>query len=150
MNEYIERLFQNSPEQCPVSLLIIDIDDFKMVNDTYGHDFGDKVIQEIAGIIKACVGTQNIVARWGGEEYLVLFTSCYDATQLQQTAEEILTKVSEQVIGYQNTAISVTVTCGGVIREDAESFSQLFIKADEALYKGKREGKNRYIYADST
>jgi diguanylate cyclase (GGDEF)-like protein len=150
MNEYVERLLQQKSDRCSISLLVIDIDDFKIINDTYGHDFGDKVIQEVAKTIKAYIGSQDIVARWGGEEYLVLLTSHYDAQRLEETAETILEKISKQIISYQNVSISVTVTCGGVIRKHTESFSQLFIKADEALYQGKHEGKNRYIYADST
>jgi diguanylate cyclase (GGDEF)-like protein len=149
MNEYIDRLLQKKSDHDSIALLVVDIDDFKIVNDTYGHDFGDKVIQEVAKILKESIDSHSIVSRWGGEEYLVLFTS-YDAERLHKTAKQIVETISKQIIRHEDTAISVTVTCGGICRENSESFSQLFIKADEALYKGKREGKNRYVYASST
>jgi len=148
-NEYIERLMQKKSEHDPISLLIIDIDDFKSINDNYGHDFGDKVIQEVAKSLKSCVGTHNIVARWGGEEFVILFTS-YDAKALEESAQKIVETIPKNKITSGEISVSVTVTCGGVTRQDEETFSQLFIKADEALYRGKHSGKNCYVYAIST
>ena len=149
MNEYMDRLLQRDSKDTTLSLLVIDIDDFKQINDTYGHDFGDRVIQEVSQILKACVGTHTVVSRWGGEEFIILFTSYNKEETLESIAKKIIKKVAAHHMTIQDNEISVTLTCGGVTREAQESFSQLFIKADEALYHGKRSGKNCYVSADT-
>lgn len=137
-----------SPVARPLSALMVDIDFFKVVNDTHGHDAGDKVLAEVAGIINDATRSQDIVARWGGEEFVVLLP----ATPRQQAsivAERIRSNVERASIATPVEPVSVTVSLGiaqlGDTSDDAsaDSVRALLARADSALYQAKHSGRNR-------
>ncbi len=118
-------------------LLIIDIDNFKSVNDRYGHIVGDHVIEQVASSIQTLLRPDDVAVRWGGDEFIV-FLPDVDERALGGIGRTVVQRVREKVD-------ETTVTCGGALLRSEESFSDLFVRADEALYRAKTEGRNRCI-----
>lgn len=140
--EYLDDLLTHSSEQCfSVQIAIIDIDNFKKVNDTYGHQTGDLILKRVANKIRRTVTLDDFVARYGGEEFAIIFIdkSMEESFALaNRVREEIAQEVHEELHGR-----SVTVSIG--MHEFAEGVTRdkLFEGADRALYLAKRTGKNR-------
>ncbi|WP_276326040.1 GGDEF domain-containing protein [Vibrio scophthalmi] len=124
------------------SMLIIDIDFFKIINDTHGHKKGDEVISEVTRRIASQIRSTDAAVRWGGEEFLVLFKDMTD-DMLYDKAELIREHVADSAI----SGIDVTISVGGVTLRDSE-FSEAYKRADHALYQSKRDGRNRVTIYD--
>jgi diguanylate cyclase (GGDEF)-like protein len=123
-------------------VLLVDIDHFKDVNDTHGHQVGDEVLRSTANVIRAMIRTEDAMARWGGEEFLIALpgVSLDGATAV---AKRMRTNVAtSQVEVADDETVSVTVTVG-VAAWDGESVDDLVKRADAALYAGKAAGRNR-------
>ncbi|OLQ90302.1 diguanylate cyclase [Vibrio panuliri] len=119
------------------SMLIIDIDFFKSINDTLGHQKGDDVIAEVTKRIASQVRGSDIAVRWGGEEFLLLFTDM-EANVLSDKAEAIRDHVAKKPIA----GLNVTISIGGVHLAEG-SFADAYRMADDALYKSKQNGRNQ-------
>ncbi len=127
--------------ETPFCIIICDIDDFKAINDTYGHSCGDYVLQRIAETIKEHTRHNDCICRWGGEEILILLTSCeYDMAL--RVAEKLRVKMENLVMNYNSEEIRFTMTFGIAEYSKELSFDELVDRADEKLYEGKRAGKN--------
>ncbi len=125
-------------------LLLMDIDDFKKVNDTYGHDCGDEVLKFVAGIISNGVRKDDNVFRWGGEEILVLLNT--GEGKAVSIAEKIRREVEGFVLNYRDEVkISVTLTIGLATYGSGKSIQEMMDEADAKLYYGKRHGKNQVV-----
>ncbi|MDX8397510.1 MAG: sensor domain-containing diguanylate cyclase [Mariprofundaceae bacterium] len=125
----------------PLSLMIIDADHFKRVNDTFGHLEGDRVLKELALLIRAELRVTDMVCRWGGEEFVVLTHNC-DLNSALILAEKIRLSVEKAVlIEYENHS-SVTVSVGIAEMIDGDSEDSLLNRADDAMYIAKKEGRN--------
>ena len=125
----------------PFSLILLDIDDFKLVNDTYGHDLGDYVLQEIAKVLQDHVRITDEVGRWGGEEFIVICSNS-DENSSFIVAEHIrkaIEKFSFTTVGKQTVSLGVSEF------KDIDTVSSLFEKVDKNLYKAKEDGKNKTI-----
>ena len=123
---------------------ILDIDNFKNINDTYGHDIGDIVLKNIAKIAKESIRNQDYIARWGGEEFLLLFpNSAYEDALIIN--ERIRMKIESNKIDIEREVISVTVTIGVCEYNKEEGQAICFKHADKALYYGKQNGKNQVV-----
>lgn len=134
------------------SLIMFDIDFFKMFNDTYGHEAGNEVLQRIAQVISKSVRNVDIVSRYGGEEFSILLphASSYDAQVVAERIREAITKEKFSFVRPGNVAEKVTnqVTISGGIASyptDANTETELIINADRALYKAKATGRNKVI-----
>lgn len=128
------------------TVAIADIDNFKDLNDTYGHDCGDKVLKNIAEEIRNAVRDSDYVCRWGGEEILILFCgSGQDASG--RVLERIRKNIEENGGVYQGFRIDVTMTFGVSSSEKYNSVKDIILKADENLYHGKKSGKNCIVYS---
>lgn len=145
----------NRSEKSTVSIMVIDIDDFKQVNDLYGHPFGDKVIRKIAEIGTEIMRTEDVIGRVGGEEFLCVLPRI-DAIQSLHIAQRFVNKVNsyEFLVGdkHDNTQrVTVTVSIGiATTSESVHTSSELYVQADKALYHAKYCGKNRAMqYQDS-
>ncbi len=125
-----------------VSLALLDIDDFKAINDNYGHDCGDAVLRELGKLINDSVRSQDTAIRWGGEEFLILFPDLEEAG-MKDAAERIRCSVANYEFECGGTRIPVTVTAGVARCSPDCTFEEALKQADEALYLGKRSGKNR-------
>ncbi|MCK4796958.1 MAG: GGDEF domain-containing protein, partial [Spirochaetes bacterium] len=119
-----------------------DIDDFKKFNDTYGHDCGDFILVSIANTIKSILREQDNVARWGGEEFLLLLPDS-NMEGAKITSEKIREKIASTPYYYNDIKLEVTMTFGvSVFDNDSIDIDYYIAKADKALYKGKKSGKN--------
>jgi len=125
----------------PLSLMLIDIDHFKSVNDTYGHDVGDAVLIELTKILNENIRKIDIFARWGGEEFLILSPET-DTQNIQILAEKLRLVVensSFDTVGKITISIGISELCNNDLFED------LFKRADNALYKAKEKGRNQLV-----
>ena len=127
----------------PLALLVVDIDHFKRVNDTYGHDIGDVVIRGLGDVLRRQKRTTDVVARFGGEEFVVLCEQT-DEKGAFLLAERIRDELGKTIFRTPNGALSVTCSIGvATFPEAGRDWSALFKAADEALYVSKRSGRNR-------
>lgn len=127
------------------AVLMMDIDNFKNVNDTYGHLFGDEVITAVADVIKKVIGKNGVAGRVGGDEFMVILNNAEDELELRNYLRGIKTNVSalfSEKLGDNKITCSMGVSRSGV---DSDNFRELYQIADKALYLAKEKGKNRYV-----
>lgn len=127
----------------PYCVILGDIDDFKHVNDTYGHNAGDEVLKMVSTVVKSNVGDNGVACRWGGEEILMLIKG--DTAAGLKTNEKILRDIRENTVEFGNYHIHVTMTFGLCDYSDAMNIEKLISLADKRLYIGKKNGKNRIV-----
>jgi len=144
--EYAEREVERSKRyNHQFSIILLDIDDFKGINDTYGHTIGDIVLKQLSEIIKNEVRDIDRVGRYGGEEFIIILpeTKIENAKKL---AERIRTKILEKEFKISDYRISVTISAGvSGFRTHGETFEEILQAADLALYQAKRRGKNQVV-----
>jgi len=129
----------------PVSILLIDIDDFKNVNDTYGHFVGDFVLKNLAKILKESLREVDIVGRWGGEEFLTILPNTY-LEEAVSIADRIKIEVSNHVFEVNGLKIRTTLSVGvSTFGIHGSSLDEILQAADISLYKAKRSGKNAVV-----
>lgn len=124
------------------SILMADLDHFKQVNDTHGHDVGDEVLREVARRMRALLRTEDRPVRWGGEEFLVLLTNT-DAEQAGVVAEKIRRAIAEAPIECNGASIDITISLGVAEYRGEHDPLEIIRRADRALYQAKDEGRNR-------
>jgi len=129
----------------PLALVLFDIDHFKRVNDTHGHLAGDAVLREIAARVRATIRADEVLARWGGEEFAVLLPES-DAAQAAEFAERLRRLVADAPVSAGDRTIPVTISLGvGVTQGEAITADDLVRRADEKLYAAKDAGRNRVM-----
>lgn len=121
-------------------LIIIDIDYFKKINDTYGHQMGDYVLTEVSHRIMATINKSDIGIRWGGEEFVILVDDIVNITRLHLKLNTLLHAISDQKI----CDIDVTISIGSFLSSSNIILSEAFKYADDALYQSKKTGRNKY------
>lgn len=125
------------------ALLIIDIDSFKNINDTYGHDFGDRVLTAVAQRMKSFFRCGDVLGRVGGDEFMVLMTEVADEQAVEKKTRELCTAISGiKIPNHKHKPITVSV--GISFFCDSRPFETMFSQADTALYSAKSQGKNQY------
>lgn len=127
----------------PFSLIMADLDDFKKVNDTYGHDCGDGVLITISDIITRNLREEDSVCRWGGEEILILMNANTEVSG--KVAERIRKEVEETRIHYKENEVQVTITLGVAAYQEGMDIPAMIENADQKLYQGKNNGKNQVV-----
>lgn len=139
-----QKVFDESLEK-NMWLIVIDIDDFKIINDTYGHLEGNYVLKSVAGVLKSFIRSSDRVCRMGGDEFLVL---CKEVTS-SETIGFLLDRIKETIekVG-ESKGYHVSVSMGAASVGNRESFDIAFKHADHALYEAKRHGKNRWKIAE--
>lgn len=143
LEEKILKIMKENGDSSGV-LLFLDLDDFKQINDSKGHAFGDKVLRTVAEKIKSCVRSTDVVGRIGGDEFIVFLNGIGGKDAALKKAEEIEQKIQDGFHGYP-----VTVSIGiAQFPEDGAEFDVLIKRADQALYYSKNKGKNRYTFYD--
>ena len=128
----------------PFAVVILDLDRFKKVNDTYGHLCGDKVLQHISDIIRNTIDTTATAYRWGGEEFLLIFDNTDDIVKIKKTVSDISKYIANKTIVCDTTAFVGTTVTAGIAYDTLRksNFDTLLAEADKALYNGKRNGRN--------
>lgn len=143
MEKLTEELNRFDREPQPFSLLLLDIDHFKKVNDTYGHPVGDEALRTVAGIVRKSVRAIDHVARYGGEEFAVGLVGA-DEKGAEQMAERIRKTVEKTPVTAEKSAFFCTLSIGAAtLRPEGERKEGIIARADAALYHAKRSGRNR-------
>jgi diguanylate cyclase (GGDEF)-like protein/PAS domain S-box-containing protein len=129
----------------PLAFLLLDIDDFKLINDTYGHPVGDRVLQQIAETGRGALRRGDVFGRIGGEEFAAVFPGCAPDMAMQ-VAERLQREIQRLSFSHEHQTFGITVSQGltNLTAEDA-NIESLFARADAAMYEAKRQGKNRII-----
>lgn len=125
-----------------IALLVVDADRFKSINDEYGHDIGDKVLAHIAGVIRDSCRAEELPARWGGEEFVVLLPDC-EREGARAAGERIRSAIEAARLDLHDAQIAVTVSVGAAAMHENVNFDTLFRAADQQLLHAKRDGRNR-------
>jgi diguanylate cyclase (GGDEF)-like protein len=128
--------------QTPLSVMVLDVDFFKQVNDNYGHEAGDQVLKIISTQMEELTRNSDTVSRWGGDEFVVILphTILKDACLL---AERIRDAILHNPLIYQEEQVNFTVSIGvAVMNDDLSNGDELIVKADLCLFKGKEAGRN--------
>lgn len=137
-----EELQRSKKYSFEFAFIMVDIDDFKKCNDTYGHMVGDVVIKDIARIIKESVREIDIVGRYGGEEFVIALPET-GINSARQVAERLRKKVEDRVFKAYDEKLKLTISVGlAIYPADASELNDIIDKADQALYKAKNSGKN--------
>jgi diguanylate cyclase (GGDEF)-like protein len=132
-----------------LTILLLDIDHFKKINDTYGHQVGDAVLQSVGHALKTNVRAGDIVCRYGGEEFILVFPGM-QAEDGRARAEKLRKMIESQTISAKNQLIAVTISIGGsVYPQDGKSNDELISMADLALYRAKQNGRNRVEFVEA-
>lgn len=136
--------------QTPIGIMMLDIDHFKAINDTYGHIAGDEVLRVIARLIVESAREYDVVSRVGGEEFLVVCDEC-DSHALSIIAERIRSSVEATKIPYETSFIFATISVGAYVHIPTSNTIEPLLKmADDALYEAKASGRNRVVMKEST
>ena len=142
----IEERLQGLEEGNRGALLLIDIDKFKNINDTYGHMAGDQVLCEVAAVLRECFREEDIVGRPGGDEFVVFVKNIQDIKLFNRLISRLLQQLD---LYYQSKKdqINIQASIGIALAPiDGRDMNTLYLKADKALYQAKEGGKNRYKY----
>ncbi len=134
-------------KQLSMVLMMIDVDNFKFLNDEFGYVAGDKVLYFIAQTIKAMLRTSDKVYRYGGEEFAVVLNRC-DVTQSQAIGDKIRTKIEESNLLYSGKSVHVTISVGVTIHQQGDTLESLIERSDRALYCAKKSNKNCTVLFD--
>lgn len=145
MNEQIEQVkIRYARHKTPFTFIITDIDHFKRINDTFGHDAGDYILREIAKGLKESLRKQDIIARWGGEEFLILLPET-DLRGGITLAEKFRSRVEKELFRHKQHDIRMTMSFGVSAYEETGDIDTCIKRADECLYKAKNTGRNKVI-----
>ena len=139
LSEYLEEFRRIAK---PIGLMILDLDHFKQINDTHGHDVGDEVLREVSRNLKDLTRYHDVVARLGGEEFAVVAPNM-NQDALIKLAERIRKAISAQAVTTGNVRLKVTTSVGLAVWNGKESADDFYRRADKMLYQAKRQGRNR-------
>lgn len=143
--DYVEKQINMYHNQ-PFGIVMIDFDDFKSVNDMYGHQYGDEVLISTARIVKEGIDEKDVFARYGGEEFIIYISDMSDKNEVFKKIDNIREKVEKNFIKYRSIKNNITASFGvSFYPESGNTLESIIRKADHALYAAKRYGKNKVI-----
>jgi len=128
----------------PMGLLLLDVDHFKQINDCFGHQAGDRVLQALVAEMKRGLREEDLLGRYGGEEFIALLPGV-DVDRLQHVAERLRENVESMRIPGDDGDISLTISLGGALRVSGEDIDRMIGRADKGLYRAKNTGRNRVV-----
>lgn len=144
-DERFDKVFNSSRQsEKQLSLLLFDVDNFKLVNDNFGHLTGDEVLQEVAKIFRQTFRKSDIIARWGGEEFIALLPNVNEK-QAFVAAEKLRVAIETNIEIHKIIGKKLTISIGIALRKEGESKDTFFSRVDKNLYQAKKEGKNRSV-----
>jgi len=149
LSELRLKLIEERNSDTKIAILYIDIDNFKLINDQWGHDYGDLVLVEVTKKLKSCLRSTDVVARLGGDEFIILLNKIKDRNEIESIIQRIIAVFQTPTQIYQ---ISMMLSCSigvAIFPDHGKDYSSLLKKADEALYYVKNHGKGNYfIYSN--
>ena len=131
----------------PLSLAVCDVDHFKRINDTYGHQAGDKVLKMLAKVLRTRLREVDFIARYGGEEFVILLPETETANALH-VLDKIRSGIGNTPFRFKDEPVTITISFGISACLEGEMIEQSFARADQALYDAKKQGRNRCIIAE--
>ena len=131
----------SSATNSPLSIIFLDIDHFKIVNDTFGHDVGDEVLVDLSRIIHKIVRQGDFIARWGGEEFMIALQA---TNYIQASALAKIIRVAVEKYSF-NIVEKITISLGVTEYKNGESENSFIKRVDKALYEAKDSGRNRVV-----
>lgn len=145
-----EEFFRSRRENRPLGLILVDVDDFKTINDTLGHQAGDVILGEISRRLRSRSRRYDKVGRYGGDEILAVIPNCSTAA-LEAIAERFRRAVAERPINFNHQSLAVSISAGGIStdRHPSLSLQELIALSDRALYQAKASGRNRVMVVES-
>ncbi len=141
MGGFLKESVENGRYFC---VAMCDIDDFKRINDSYGHEAGDLVLKEVSRIIKEVIPEMNPICRWGGEEILILFNE-HTKEEAVMLSDMLRRRIEANYIPFYNKTLHVTLTVGVAAYDNTKSIEETISEADSKLYYGKKHGKNQVV-----
>ena len=132
------------PEDAPLSVLFIDIDHFKAINDEFGHLAGDTALRAVSDLLQSGIRPMDLAARFGGEEFAIVMFGITIA-EARQVAERLRREIEAHPVRYEEQDIYLTVSVGVGELESGESINELIRQCDAAMYRAKAEGRNRVM-----
>lgn len=135
-------------ERTPYALVVLDADHFKLINDTYGHDFGDRMLVQLARVFRSSLRSTDVCSRWGGEEFLGLINDA-DLARAEPIVNRLIQAVRDSKLYCDEMEVRITASMGVAEHEEGETYAETFRRADEALFLAKRRGRNCYVMAPS-
>jgi len=143
MDQVEREIIRAQRSKAPLSLIMVDLDELKAINDRFGHHEGDGFLKEVAGIVKVNTRASDVAARWGGDEFMLLAPGT-DSRSASKIAERIRAQVERHKIQLEGNEVGITISAGIVsYPTHASAVEELLKKADEAMYNAKRGGKNQ-------
>jgi diguanylate cyclase (GGDEF)-like protein len=146
LHEAFHHQYQNRKSDSePISCLMMDLDFFKKVNDTFGHPFGDEVLRVFAHVIKKTIRPGDIAARYGGEEFVCILPNC-NKEEAVKVAERVRETMANHTVFFKKTPVKITVSVGAATEAGiSANYHELVRLADKALYQAKESGRNKVI-----
>ena len=142
----MDEKFSQGGQAAEMSAMFMDLDGFKPINDTHGHDVGDDILREVAKRLIHCTREEDIVCRLGGDEFVLLFPGLRDKKVLEDRADKVLAKINEPY-WVNDTRVTMGASIGiSVGPDDGKSGEELLNAADEAMYSAKKTGKNQFTF----
>lgn len=141
LENYLDTMAINPSQFLQLGLIMVDIDNFKTVNDHYGHIVGDCVIEQVANTVQRSVKNADLIVRFGGDEFLVLVQG-QPLAQLLTLAEQIRFAIAALKISIPDTDKSIHISVSLGVAVGASSWNELFMQADQSLFRAKAQGKN--------
>jgi diguanylate cyclase (GGDEF)-like protein len=142
LTSHLENICSKKDMKNELHLLIIDIDDFKIINDTHGHIAGDKVLIFLANILKKVLRDGDKIFRFGGEEFVIILNRI-DMIHCKKITQRLIDLISQNKLIYKGESLSITVSIGTTKYINGDSPNKIIERADKGLYKAKKDGKNR-------
>ncbi len=152
VSERMENYLENRKLDASGALFMIDVDDFKLINDQYGHQRGDEFLMQMAECMRMTFRKEDILCRMGGDEFLI-FIDHVNKEKIEEKARQLCHKIYQMSKEYP-AANGAGITCGisvgiAIVGKEAITFEELYRRADEALYRAKKSGKNKYLIYDA-
>ena len=143
-DEHLRRALEHSGQfREPLSLLIVDVDSLKGINDRWGHAVGSATLRHVARMLFECKREDDFAARWGGDEFTILMPGA-DSNAAARLAQSVVERLRANPVLLKGESYPVTVTVGYATLRGPGTGSDLFVRADRALYEGKLRGRNQY------